>query len=111
MKINVRLIRGRVRERLKPEERAKVIHERVWAELKKLYYDVASVAVNRAAMAAVFKAIPTSQILFGSDIPFWRIETIASAANQFDLPPSELRAIQRENALRLSPRLQTGAAG
>jgi 6-methylsalicylate decarboxylase len=92
---------------LKPEDRAKVIPNGFGAELKKLYYDVASVAVNPAAMAALFEAIPTSQILFGSDIPFWKIETIASATNQFALPPSELRAIERENALRLFPRLRT----
>ena len=93
--------------RLAPEERAKIIPNGFDAELKKLYYDVASVAVDPAAMAAVFKAIPTSQILFGSDLPFWKIETIASATNQFDLPASGLRAIQRDNALRLFPRLRT----
>ena len=92
---------------LQPEERAKVIPNGFGAELKKLHYDVASVAANPAAMAAVFKAVPTSQILFGSDLPFWKIETIASATNQFDLPPRELQAIRRENALRLFPRLRT----
>jgi 6-methylsalicylate decarboxylase len=92
---------------LKPDDRAKIIPNGFGAELKKLYYDVASVAVNPAAMAALFNAIPTSQILFGSDLPFWKIETIASAANKFDLPPGEVRAIQRENALRLFPRLRT----
>jgi predicted TIM-barrel fold metal-dependent hydrolase len=91
---------------LKPEDRAKIIPNGFGAELKKLYYDVASVAVNPAAMAALFKVIPTSQILFGSDLPFWKIETIASATNQFDLPPSDLRAIQRENAQHLFPRLR-----
>jgi len=92
---------------LKPEERARIIPNGFGAELKKLYYDVASVAVNPAAMAAVFNAIPTSRILFGSDLPFWKIETISSAVNQFNLPPAELRAIQRENALGLFPRLRT----
>ena len=91
---------------LKPDDRAKIIPNGFGAELKKLYYDVASVAVNPAAMAALFKAIPTSQILFGSDLPFWKIETIASATNQFDLPPSDLRAIRRENAQHLFPRLR-----
>jgi predicted TIM-barrel fold metal-dependent hydrolase len=90
---------------LKPEERAKVIPNGFGAELKKLHYDVASVAVNPAAMSLVFKTVPTSQILFGSDLPFWKIETLASATNQFDLPPNELRAIQRGNAVRLFPRL------
>jgi 6-methylsalicylate decarboxylase len=91
---------------LKPDDRARLIPNGFDGELKKLYYDVASVAVNPAAMAALFKAVPTSQIVFGSDLPFWKIETIASGTNQFDLPPGDLRAIQRENALRLFPRLR-----
>jgi len=91
---------------LKPEERAKIIPNGFGAELKKLYYDVASVAVNPAAMAALFSAIPISQIVFGSDLPFWKIETISSATNKFDLPANDLRAIQRDNALRLFPRLR-----
>lgn len=91
---------------LKPGDRARLIPNGFGAELKKLYYDVASVAVNPAAMAALFKAIPISQIVFGSDLPFWKIDTIASATNEFDLPQSDLRAIQRENALRLFPRLR-----
>jgi predicted TIM-barrel fold metal-dependent hydrolase len=92
--------------RLDPEERAKLIPNGLEGELRKLYYDIASVAVNPVAMGAVFKVIPKNHILFGSDIPFWKIETIAAAMNKFDIPPSELRGMQRENALQLFPRLK-----
>jgi predicted TIM-barrel fold metal-dependent hydrolase len=45
--------------------------------------------------------------VFGSDIPFWKIEVIATAMNKLEISPSELRGIQRENALQLLPRLKT----
>jgi predicted TIM-barrel fold metal-dependent hydrolase len=38
-------------------------------ELQRLYYDIAA-STSPAAMAALLKLIPTSQILFGSDFPF-----------------------------------------
>ena len=45
--------------------------------------------------------------LFGSDVPFWTVGRIATAMNQLDLPASDIRAIQRDNALLLFPRLRT----
>jgi predicted TIM-barrel fold metal-dependent hydrolase len=45
--------------------------------------------------------------LFGSDIPFWTIEKIATAMNKFDISAGDLRKIQRENALQLVPRFRT----
>ncbi len=89
---------------LSPEEKAKLIPNGFIGELRKFYYDIASVAISPSAMAAVFSVLPKDHILFGSDIPFWKIETIASAMNKFDVSPSELRGFQRENALRLLPR-------
>ncbi len=92
---------------LKPEERAAMIPNGFEHELQKLYYDIASVAVNPTAMLAVFNVIPKEHILFGSDIPFWTIEKIATAMNKFDISASDLRKIQRENALQLVPRFKS----
>jgi predicted TIM-barrel fold metal-dependent hydrolase len=92
--------------RLKPEERAATIPNGFDQELKKLYYDIASVAVNPTGMLALFNVIPKDHILFGSDCPFWTIETIATAMNKFDISPADLRKIQRENALTLVPRFK-----
>jgi predicted TIM-barrel fold metal-dependent hydrolase len=92
---------------LKPEERAAIIPNGFDHEVKKFYYDIASVAVNPTAMLAVFNVIPKEHLLFGSDIPFWTIEKIATAMNKFDIPPGDLRKIQRENALQLVPRFRT----
>jgi len=91
---------------LKPEDKARIIPNGFEGELRKFYYDIASVAVNPIAMAAVFKAYPKDHLLFGSDIPFWKIETIATAMNRFEISPSDLRGIQRENALQLLPRFR-----
>jgi 6-methylsalicylate decarboxylase len=92
--------------RLTPEERAAAIPNGFEHELQKLYYDVASVALSPIAMAAVFKGIPKEHLLFGSDIPFFTIERIATAVNKFDISTGDLRMIQRENALQLIPRLK-----
>jgi predicted TIM-barrel fold metal-dependent hydrolase len=58
-------------------------------------------------MAAVLKGIPRDHLLFGSDIPFFTIERIATAVNKFEVSGADLRMIQRENALQLLPRLKT----
>jgi 6-methylsalicylate decarboxylase len=92
--------------RLSPELRAATIPNGFEQELQKLYYDIASVAANPTAMLALFNVIPKDHILFGSDCPFWTIETIAAATNKFDVSPSDLRKIQRENALALVPRFK-----
>jgi 6-methylsalicylate decarboxylase len=92
--------------RLKPEERAAFIPNGLERELQKLYYDIASVAANPTAMLALFNVIPKDHVLFGSDCPFWEIETIATAMNKFDISPGDLRKIQRENALQLVPRFR-----
>jgi predicted TIM-barrel fold metal-dependent hydrolase len=92
---------------LTPEERAATIPNGFEHELQKLYYDIASVALSPIPMAAVLKGIPKDHLLFGSDIPFFTIERIATAVNKFDVPGADLRMIQRENALQLLPRLKT----
>ena len=91
---------------LTPEERAATTPNGFEHELEKLYYDVASVALSPIAMAAVFKGIPMDHLLFGSDIPFFTIERIATATSKFDISAGDLRKIQRENALQLLPRLK-----
>ncbi len=92
--------------RLSLEERAAMIPNGFEHELQKLYYDLASVAVNPTAMQALFNVIPKENILFGSDCPFWTIETIAAGMNKFDISASDLLKIQRENALGLVPRFK-----
>jgi predicted TIM-barrel fold metal-dependent hydrolase len=94
---------ARVALTLKPEVRAAILPNGLEYELQRHYYDVAAVATNPVGMAAVFKLVPTTRLLFGSDVPFWTIKEIAGAVNGFDLPAAGIRAIQRDNAVRLFP--------
>ena len=96
--------------KMTPEQRAEIIPNGFEGELQRQYYDVASVATNPPGMAAVLKLFSTSHLLFGSDLPYWTVASIVDGLNSMGLPVQDLRAIQRENALRLLPRLKMSKA-
>lgn len=93
-------------------ERHKDIAERVPtgvpSELKKLHYDVAN-SVNPSSMAALMNLVPMSQLLFGSDFPYVPCTLTANGLDRFGLSASDLSAVNRENAVRLFPRLNSTA--
>jgi len=74
-------------------------------ELKKLYYDTASVT-SVGSMAALLKVAPPQQILFGSDYPFVKTDSSIDELSHIKLSASDRLAIERQNAVRLLPRLQ-----
>jgi predicted TIM-barrel fold metal-dependent hydrolase len=53
------------------------------------------------------KLVPASHIVFGTDYPFATAETNAKGLRDYGLNAADLRAIERENALGLFPRLKT----
>jgi len=74
-----------------------------YAELRKLYYDTASVT-NAATFGALTALVPTSQLLLGSDYPLG--PPYAVVMREFEglaLAADARRAIERANALRLLP--------
>jgi len=73
-------------------------------ELKKLYYDVAN-STNPSSMAALMNLVPTSQMLFGSDFPYVPAAVTANGLDHSGLSSADLQAVNRENAMRLFPRL------
>ena len=75
------------------------------AELKKFHYDVAG-AANRGAMASLLQLVPPARIVFGTDFPPGGTSAaVAQALKDTGLfSENDLRAIDRENALRLLPR-------
>jgi 6-methylsalicylate decarboxylase len=75
------------------------------AELKKFYYDVAG-AVNRGALASLLQLVAPTQIVFGTDFPPGGTSAaIAKAIAEVGLfSDGDLRAIDRQNAVRLLPR-------
>jgi len=73
-------------------------------ELRRLNYDIAGTAYG-PAIAALKTMAPVSQILLGSDYPYVPIGDTVNGMRALDFTPDELRAIGRDNALRLLPRL------
>ena len=94
-------------------ERHKEIADRVPQgvayELKKLYYDVAN-STNPSSMAALMNLVPTSQMLFGSDFPYVPAAVTANGLDHCGLSPGDLQAVNRENGMRLFPRLNLTAS-
>jgi predicted TIM-barrel fold metal-dependent hydrolase len=74
-------------------------------ELKKFYYDTAQ-GNSPPALAALLKVAPLSQILFGTDYPFRTAAEEIGGLTAQHFPAKDLRAIERDNALRLLPELQ-----
>ncbi len=73
------------------------------AELRRLNYDTAN-ATHPAAMAALMKLVPVSQITYGTDYPYFPLDQINSL-RKLNLPAADLEAISSGNAQRLVPRL------
>jgi predicted TIM-barrel fold metal-dependent hydrolase len=76
--------------------------ERVREIFRSLYYDTASV-FDPVGFDAVRRLAGVSQILLGTDFPFWHPDANISALGKQRLSAEELRAIERDNALRLFP--------
>ncbi len=92
--------------RMTPEERAVKLPNGPDYELKRQYYELASVGFNPAAIAGLRKLLPVSQLLYGSDEPFNSTVAINNSLQKIDFTPDEARAMRRANAVRLFPRLQ-----
>ncbi|HLY79037.1 MAG TPA: amidohydrolase family protein [Caulobacteraceae bacterium] len=79
----------------------------VFETLERLYYDVA-LSAHPVPFAALRRIAPMTQILFGSDWPFTPEAGVARNLHQLGqngLNEADARAIARENAERVFPRL------
>jgi predicted TIM-barrel fold metal-dependent hydrolase len=77
------------------------------AEAKRFFYDLAG-ATNPGVVSSLLQLVSPSQVLFGTDFPPGGSSTsyVKSLAEMGTLlSAADLRAIDRENALRLIPRL------
>ncbi len=93
------------REESTMKEREQKLPRGVLYELKKFYYDTAQ-ANHPGALAAMMRLIPITQVLYGSDFPFRPGTEVNEGLVQFRFKPRDLRAIDRDNALRLLPALK-----
>lgn len=75
-------------------------------EAKKFYYDTAG-ATNRGALASLLQLVTASHVLFGTDFPPGgsSLEIAKALAELGFFNERDLRAIERENAVGLLPRL------
>lgn len=83
-----------------------ILPEGFSSEARKFYYDIAQ-APERAPMAALKAVAPVSQMLFGTDWPHQTTdEHVAGLKSCGVFSEAELKAIDRDNALRLLPSLR-----
>jgi predicted TIM-barrel fold metal-dependent hydrolase len=78
----------------------------VLTELKRFFYDTAWSA-HPGALASLTKLVDVSQILLGSDYPYRTGFDNVTGLIEYGFSASDLRAIERENALKLLPKYQS----
>jgi predicted TIM-barrel fold metal-dependent hydrolase len=89
----------------RPPYAGKVTRATVEGELRRFYYDTAQVA-NNVTLAAMAQLMPISQIVYGTDFPYRSAAEHTKGVTEF-FKGDDLEAVDRENALRLMPRLRT----
>ena len=88
------------------KDRKSVLPNGLMHELRKFYYDTAQ-GHHEGALKALLAIIPTSQVLYGTDYPFWDGRKVSEDLAKGGFSSAERMAIDRNNALRLFPRLKT----
>ena len=88
----------------RPPYAGKIARETVEGQLKRFYYDTAQVA-NNVTLAAMVQLMPISQIVYGTDFPY-RIAADHTKGVTAFFKGDDLKAVDRENALRLMPRFR-----
>jgi len=83
---------------------AKLLPHGFLHEARRFYYDTAAV-YDTGPMQALTKVVPVQQILYGTDVPWGDPAEIAGALIECGVfSAADLRAIDRDNALRLLPK-------
>jgi predicted TIM-barrel fold metal-dependent hydrolase len=77
----------------------------VQAQLNHFYYDTAQVSLV-GTLAALTKLVPISQIVYGTDFPYRTAADHTKGVTAL-LKGDDLKKVDRENALRLLPRLRS----
>jgi 6-methylsalicylate decarboxylase len=77
-------------------------------EFQKLYYETAQ-GNTPGQLAALLKMVSVSQVLYGTDYPFRDGAEVNKGLADYGFTTSDLRAIERENAEKLLPRVKTQA--
>ena len=97
---------GRIEQNVRNlKDRETRLPEGAMHELKRFHYDVAG-AANAGALTSLLQMVSAAQVLFGTDFPPAgpSLNTVKSLAG-LGFSEADLRAIDRDNAVRLLPRL------
>jgi predicted TIM-barrel fold metal-dependent hydrolase len=87
-----------------PPYKGKFSREIVEGEIKRFHYDTAQVTQS-VTLAALAKLVPASQIVYGTDFPY-RTAADHSKGVSALFSGEDLKKVERENAVRLIPRLK-----
>src|SRR4051812_15099376 len=88
-----------------PPYKGRFTREQVQAELNRFYYDTAQVSLV-GTLAALAKLVPVSQIVYGTDFPYRTAADHTKGVTSV-FGGDDLKAVERENAVRIIPRLKT----
>jgi predicted TIM-barrel fold metal-dependent hydrolase len=91
-------------ERLASERKDPFLPHGAAPELRKFYYEIAQ-ANHPGAFAALLQLAPASNVLYGSDYPFRPVSEVTAGVAQYKFTAAQRRAIERDNAVRILPRL------
>jgi predicted TIM-barrel fold metal-dependent hydrolase len=88
-----------------PPYKDKLTRESLQGELNRFYYDTAAIS-GTVTLEALSKLVPVSQIVYGTDFPY-RTAADHSKGVSALFKGEDLGKVDRENALRLLPRLKS----
>jgi 6-methylsalicylate decarboxylase len=92
-------------ERLAEEKKDAWLVNGAAPALRKFYYEVAQ-ANHPGALDALLRLAPASNVLFGSDFPLRPVSEAVTGISRYRFSNPQRSAIERDNALRLLPRLK-----
>lgn len=93
-----------VQSLMRPPVKGKFTRDQVEKQLRRFYYDTAAVP-NEVTLSALQKMVPISQIVYGTDFPYRTAADHTKGVSAF-FKGDDLKAVDRDNALRLIPRLR-----
>ena len=76
-------------------------------EFKKFYYELAQ-GNTPGQIAALLKMVEISQVLYGTDFPFRDGAEVNAGIKDYGFSAADIAAIERDNALKLLPRIKAG---
>jgi 6-methylsalicylate decarboxylase len=88
-----------------PPYKDKLTRETVQGELNRFYYDTAAIS-GVVTLEALSKLVPVTQIVYGTDFPYRTAADHTKGVTAL-FKGEDLVKVDRENALRLMPRLRS----